>query len=127
MVSGVVAISSETMPCTKATGIAAMSEATMADQNTRRDRASARRVETGRSTMRPARTVMASIRDSTEATMNPKRARMSRPSYHASAAVPKPSPNSCPKMLKVCSMSMTSSPQVARANGPTVPRTIRPM
>ena len=46
----------------RATGMPAMNDATMADQNMRRDRARARRVDTGRSTMRPPRTVIASVR-----------------------------------------------------------------
>ena len=113
----------DTTACTKKTGMPAMNDATTAGQNLDRERARARRVETGRSIMRPPRTVMASVRDSIEPTMIPTKARIPSPTSRRSLLEANPfSKSTTPR-----SISTTSSPHDARASGPTVPRMISPM
>jgi hypothetical protein len=105
------------------TGIATRIEATTTRQKVIRDRASEARTETGRPASLPPRSADAIVRLSTAATIRPARAIAPRnPNQPSTPAV---------SIDWSCAFVMwseaTSSAQLARANGPTVPSTMMPM
>ena len=100
-----------------------MNDPTITRQKLIRDRASAPRTDSGRAAMRAPSSAVAIARLSTTATSRPATAIELRTTSTPSA----PSSRVARIWALVMWIETTSSAQLARANGPTVPRMTRPM